>query len=243
MAKNQRGRVYQCQKCTNNIYKGEKSKVLLHFYRKHVAIDSVPFYCNICKFVTTSEKELLNHVLPNHYPSHLATVNATITNGEIVNESASLIKNTNIHIPSDLEIVRLSNEESSVVFAQRKKTKSSPDIIKCAMMENEISCNSPTSTENILNDIYEDQCLSPFSLNETDLFNKETVVGSAPRKSAYVVEDTMSDSPYNSSSSSSSTTSSTSNSSIVEELKFVKNEIKMLGVVMEEFLHDLEKLT
>jgi len=29
----------------------------------------------------------------------------------------------------------------------------------------------------------------------------------------------------------------------VEELKFVKNEIKMLGVVMEEFLHDLEKLT
>ena len=109
------------------------------------------------------------------------------------------------------------------------------------MMENEIP-SSPTYTENILNDILEDQCLSPFSLNETDLFNKETVVGSAPRKSVYVVEDKMSDSPYNSSSSS-STTSSTSNSAVVEELKFVKNEIKMLGVVMEEFLHDLEKLT
>jgi len=248
-AKNPRGRVYQCQKCNNNnIYTGEKSKVLLHFYRKHVAIDSVPFYCNICKFVTTSEKELFNHVLPKHYPSHLATVNAMLTNGEIVNESASLIKNTNVHIPTNLEIIRLSKEESSVVFAQRKKTKNSPDIIKRAMMENEIP-SSPTNTENILNDILEDQCLSPFSLNGTDMLNKEAViVGSAPRKSVYVVEDNldkMSDSPYNSSSSSSSssTTSSTSNSAVVEELKFVKNEIKMLGVVMEEFLHDLEKLT
>jgi len=80
-AKNQRGRVYQCQKYTNNIYKGEKSKVLLHFYSKHVAIDSVPFYCNICKFITTSEKELFNHVLPKHYPSNLATVNAMIKIG------------------------------------------------------------------------------------------------------------------------------------------------------------------
>jgi len=46
-----------------------------------------------------------------------------ITNGELVNESVSLIKNTNIHIPSELEIVRLSNEESNDVFAQRKMNK------------------------------------------------------------------------------------------------------------------------
>jgi len=46
-----------------------------------------------------------------------------ITNGELVNESASLIKNTNIHIPSELEIVRLSNKESNDVFAQRKMNK------------------------------------------------------------------------------------------------------------------------
>ena len=69
-------------------------------------------------------------------------------------------------------------------FLHKEKTTKISDIIKCAMMENEISCNSPTSTENILNDILEDQCLSPFSLNGTDMCNKETVVGSAPRKSA-----------------------------------------------------------
>ena len=52
-------------------------------------------------------------------------------------------------------------------------------------MKNEISCNSPTSTENILNNILADQCLSSLTLNGTDLCNNETVVGSTPWKSAY----------------------------------------------------------
>ena len=94
-AKNQRGRVYQCKKCTNNIYKGEISKVLLHFYRKHVAIDSVPFYCNICKFVITSEKELLNHVLAKHFLSHLATVNVIMF---IINRERGMMKFSGLDI-------------------------------------------------------------------------------------------------------------------------------------------------
>jgi len=47
---NTRGRIYRCGKCPHNPYQGERGKVFLHFYRKHVAMDQVPFFCCICIF-------------------------------------------------------------------------------------------------------------------------------------------------------------------------------------------------
>jgi len=77
----------------------------------------------VCLFIAIyQKKELFNHVLPKHYPSHLATVNVLITNREEVNESARLIKNSDTNIRNNLENVRLSKEKSNIIFAQRAKS-------------------------------------------------------------------------------------------------------------------------
>ncbi len=48
-----RGRCYECLRCVAERYQGEKSKVALHIYKKHVALDAVPYYCSICRYIAT----------------------------------------------------------------------------------------------------------------------------------------------------------------------------------------------
>ena len=91
--------------------RGERSKVLKHYYKKHVAYDQVPFYCTICKFITTSQKELEDHVNPKTYPAHAAIVNAMRQAGESVNEKESLLQNMCHYIVSETDVKRLSKTE------------------------------------------------------------------------------------------------------------------------------------
>lgn len=49
-----RGRAYQC--LLYDQYKGEKRHVIPHVYRYHIPLDSAPFYCSLCHFITTERK-------------------------------------------------------------------------------------------------------------------------------------------------------------------------------------------
>ena len=65
-----RGRAYQCLLCEN--YKGEKRHVIPHIYKYHIPLDSAPFYCSLCHFITTEKKKLQDHV--HHYSKHVEAV-------------------------------------------------------------------------------------------------------------------------------------------------------------------------
>jgi len=117
---NTRGKVYRYGKCQNNPYQGERGKVFMHFYRKHVAMDQVPFFCSICKFVTTSQLELEKHVEAYVYPAHKATIKAMLANKEEVMEE-SLFQNIKCYVITETDVVRPSREKSDQIFLSRKR--------------------------------------------------------------------------------------------------------------------------
>ena len=158
-----RGRVYECLRCTEGPYQGERSKVILHIFRKHVALDNVPYYCSICKFVTTSQMELEKHLKPSTYPSQKATVDAMICNGEPVNERESLLQNLKHYLPSEEDMRRLNKEDSQAIFANRKKPQR--DIIKTAMITAGLDSPHSDYTEDILAGMLQGEQLSPFSID------------------------------------------------------------------------------
>ena len=239
---NSRGRVYQCQRCVIEKYEGERSKVLTHFYCKHVALDAVPFYCSICKFVTTSQRDLENHVLPKYYPSRVATVNTMLANGETVNENSSLLQNLQYYIPTEKDIVRLSKCDSDRIFLSRQKPScsikscytppSNVDFSNDASMElGKEDDASSQKTVNILDDMLGNNQQTPLSLNRPI---------PAPRKSPVVVNDTFYDSTSESSSSSSSSSSNGRNSRLSKEVAFLRKEIKTMGAAMAQMVSELD---
>ena len=115
-----RGRCYRCLRCIGNPYEGEKSKVEVHIYKKHVALDQVPYFCNICKFVSLSQSELEKHILGNNYPTHKAVVDNMRLKGQEVNETESLLMNlTYYKLVLEIDYTRLSKEESEKIFSSR----------------------------------------------------------------------------------------------------------------------------
>lgn len=49
-------------------YQGEKRHAIPHIYKYYIYMDSAPFYCSLCHFITTRKKKLQDHV--THYAKH-----------------------------------------------------------------------------------------------------------------------------------------------------------------------------
>ena len=62
-----RGRVYKCLACG---YLEEKRWVVGHWYKALKHHTEAPYYCSICLFRATKEKELQDHVKPGVYHPH-----------------------------------------------------------------------------------------------------------------------------------------------------------------------------
>ena len=60
-----RGRAYSCKFC---FYKGELRKVKEHVQLTHVSEDRHQYFCQLCKFIGKSERELDRHIV--HYAKH-----------------------------------------------------------------------------------------------------------------------------------------------------------------------------
>ena len=83
----QRSRVHRRLRYpSHDVYEGEKAQLESDFYKKHVSLDQVPFYCNICKFVSTRHTELEKHIVGDSFPTHKATVENMKALGQEVNE-------------------------------------------------------------------------------------------------------------------------------------------------------------
>ena len=60
-----RGRAYSCKFC---FYKGELRKVKEHVQLTHISEDRDQYFCQLCKFIGKSERELDRHIM--HYAKH-----------------------------------------------------------------------------------------------------------------------------------------------------------------------------
>lgn len=260
-----RGRVYRCLKCFTNNYEGEKSKVELHIYKKHVALDQVPFFCNICKFVSTSQNDLEKHIIGNSYPTHKATVENMRLKGEAVNEPESLLMNSTYYRPViDIDYTRLSKEESEKIFSSRsRKTpvciNMAPEIVNktndCVLRDVLLSkkvpevCRSEAS-EHILPSIlgYDftkgTDDINIFPSDDHELFkcpkeNKvDTVVTSVnPAERNVVVKDNLPKPSVSNVEVKDKSKESVDNN----DLDVIKSDMKILGKVMEQFMHQIDR--
>jgi hypothetical protein len=116
-----RGRAYRCLGCIDGrAYEGEKRHVISHFFKYHVPLDFVPYYCSLCHFQTEDEMKLREHI--KSYGKHKEAVKELVQKGEKVNDTEYLHKNQ--HPVSPLEGVnfeRLGKEESAKVWGERVK--------------------------------------------------------------------------------------------------------------------------
>ncbi|KAL4225260.1 hypothetical protein ACF0H5_015948 [Mactra antiquata] len=247
ISSNTRGRVYRCTKCDVNPYQRERSKVLLHFYRKHVAIDQVPFFCTICKFITTSQLDLEKHVNQKSYPAHRAVVNSMLLNNEHVNEEDSLCQNLKHYIPTENDIIRLDKDESDEIFNKRKRNQ---DVIQEAMLEADIM---PLSE--IIPNMLGGESLPPPSI---DISINDIPNNYVPHKSvpAGKVDTNLKDTCSNKSASSAASTSSSSSSSsssmsrkschnckaLSQDVNTMKNKLCEMANKLDETLNELKQL-
>ncbi len=233
--------MYRCIRCDVTKYEGEKSKVVKHIYRKHVALDSVPFYCNICKFVTTAQAELEKHMDTSVYPTHAATVNAMLASGQEVSENDSLLNNEKFHVIGDEDMVRLSRDESTAIFSERKQVKSASmsdtnDILRTVMMTAKIpvvnkSLRTPSvETENILPQLLGETTLSPAIVD----LNKSAPNMWAPMKGNGEIPVAKSDSTPSSSSSSNS-----SSNRLEKEVVELRKATRTMATAMESLIQEV----
>ncbi|KAK3579259.1 hypothetical protein CHS0354_033336 [Potamilus streckersoni] len=117
-----RGRAYQCLRCRGfgKEVVGEKGRIVAHFYKHHVSLDKVPYYCNLCNFRCTQQRDLERHV--RHYPDHKVAVQKLVERGQSVgqtHEESSLIENTQPYQWTEEDILILNKEESELVWRER----------------------------------------------------------------------------------------------------------------------------
>ena len=85
-------------------------------------MDQVPFYCNICKFVSTRQTDLEKHIVGNSFPTHKATVDNMKALGQEVNEAESLLMNIQFYqLVADIDYLRLSQADSDRIFSSRSR--------------------------------------------------------------------------------------------------------------------------
>lgn len=96
-----RGRAYRCLNCN---YIENKSRMMLHFYDKHVLEYQIPFTCVPCVFKTGERKKLDRHL---ESPNHRQKVDLDMEG------MTTLISQTPRHIKEGEDIEKLSKEDSA----------------------------------------------------------------------------------------------------------------------------------
>ncbi|KAH3890432.1 uncharacterized protein LOC127851749 isoform X1 [Dreissena polymorpha] len=168
-----------------------------------------------------------------NFPPHEATVNAMLANNENVNENASLIKNVNPYVPTSLDIVRFSIEDSCLIFNSRRK---SSDILKSAMESSGLKTNSihSTPTVDILPEMLGEHDLSPFDFPESPLHSSNKRI-LCPTKSPWSV------SSMSSSSSSSTSTCDTCINDLKSEILELKSAVHTMGLALGQLVDELRE--
>jgi hypothetical protein len=113
-----RGRAYQCLRCTGVV--GEKGRIVAHYYKHHVSLDKVPYYCNLCNFRCTQQRDLERHV--RYYPDHRVAVQKLVERGQSMDqeyEESNLIENAEPYQWTEKDIAILTKEESEMVWRER----------------------------------------------------------------------------------------------------------------------------
>ena len=114
-----RGRVYKCLACG---YLEEKRRVIGRWYKAHKHYTEVPYYCRICLFQATKEKELQDHVNPGVYPPHQMGKDLKRQMNQPVDEFNMLMKSHTAKYPVEgQDIACLSPEESLANWGQRRR--------------------------------------------------------------------------------------------------------------------------
>ncbi len=250
---NSRGRVYKCLHCDINAYKGEKLRVEQHIYRKHIALDSVPYYCNICKFVTTSQSDLEQHLNIKTYPTHAATVNAMLEAGQCVLENESMLQNIAYYKIGDKDMERLEREESEEIYSARKekqtksRTKSQTkaqtnDILRTVML----TSNIPVVTKDLIETL---SCATENILPA--LLGTDVLLSPAPISLTHhssLVAPVYAPVKINQPTATSSTSSSSSSSSVREreemrkEIKELREATKTMAQAMDSLITEVNMM-
>ena len=149
-----RGRAYRCLGCTS--YIGEKRYVTSHYYKYHLPLDRVPFYCSLCHFICAEEGKLKEHVAK--YSKHLEAVDCLKKSGKEPNESTYLNRNYNpVTVQEGHHYVKLSRVESRMVWIERyreeKKEDRKPVPAILAIPEENKACTVSTELEYEYDDI------------------------------------------------------------------------------------------
>ena len=149
-----RGRAYRCLGCTS--YIGEKRYVTSHYYKYHLPLDRVPFYCSLCHFICAEEGKLKEHVAK--YSKHLEAVDCLKKSGKEPNESTYLNRNYNpVTVQEGQHYVKLSRVESRMVWIERyreeKKEDRKPVPAVLAIPEENNACTVSTELEYEYDDI------------------------------------------------------------------------------------------
>ena len=117
---NKRGLAYICLRCPETSpFVAERYRCVLHIYKKHVALDKAPFYCNICDFVCTNKRELHRH--KERYPLHQHRVNEWKAQGKVFDEESKLISNPTPYKLTEEDLKPLDPLHTGMVWNSRKK--------------------------------------------------------------------------------------------------------------------------
>ncbi|CAC5378747.1 unnamed protein product [Mytilus coruscus] len=110
-----RGYLYVCGRCP---FRGEKSRVINHFYKYHVPLEHCDYFCTLCMFRCRSEYDLNSHT--RGYTKHVREVQTLQKNGQTYNERNYLKKASVANIFEDgRDIVKQSYAESQKHWASR----------------------------------------------------------------------------------------------------------------------------
>ena len=91
-----RGRVYKCLQCS---YMEETRRVLSHWYYTHLHYTESPFYCTVCLFRATIEKDLIDNIKPGVYPPYQRGIDLKHQINLHVDLKTMLIKNHTAKYP------------------------------------------------------------------------------------------------------------------------------------------------
>ena len=116
---NVRGRVYRCLVCG---YMAGKGRVVSHWYKTHRHYTEAPFYCTVCLFRATKEKELVEHIKTGVYPPHQRCVDHRLQRNQPVDFNNMLMRSSSPKFPVEgVDIECMTTEDSSSFWDQRRR--------------------------------------------------------------------------------------------------------------------------
>ena len=137
-----RGRAYLCLAChyTKKVrYIEEHGKMEDHILRHHIEADRIPFFCSLCKFKCLKKDQFVRHL--SHYARHVSMAAAR----KVVDHSPWMVESPNPYPVGEMDMVKLSQEESLRFFLERSTQRQSPLInagltkLQCGNLEADIN--------------------------------------------------------------------------------------------------------